>query len=50
MAKKAIKKPKAKAKTTTKEPVKKKAESIPKSKKEIKEERPNTIIELTQDV
>ena len=38
MAKKAIKKPKEKAKPT------------PKSKKEIKKEKPNTIIALIQNV
>ena len=44
------KKPKTKPKASTKKPVKEKAKPIPKSKKEIKREKPNTIIELKQDV
>jgi hypothetical protein len=53
LAKKAIKKPKAKAKPATKKLVKAKAKPAPKSKKEIKKEKPNIKtekIQLTQSV
>jgi hypothetical protein len=48
LAKKAIKKPKAKAELPAKKSVKAKVKPTPKSKKEI--EKPNTKIELKQDV
>jgi hypothetical protein len=53
LAKKTIKKPKAKARPATKKLVKPKAKPAPKSKKEIKKEKPNIKtekIQLTQSV
>ena len=53
MAKKAINKPKTKAKPATKKLVKAKAKPAPKSKKETKKEKPNIKtekIQLTQSV
>jgi hypothetical protein len=53
LAKKAINKPKTKAKPATKKLVKAKAKPAPKSKKEIKKEKPNIKtekIQLTQSV
>ena len=53
LAKKEIKKPKTKAKPATKKLVKAKAKPAPKSKKEIKKEKPNIKtekIQLTQSV